>query len=262
MIDGNRLKKWHYWKNRLLGVIYPPRCVLCDGIMEQEDAAYEGLRGGPVLGKGIHWSCCRRLSLVAAPVCMHCGRPIANEEVEYCYDCARAKKEQCYRQGKALFVYEKQMRGMMYRFKYSGRQEYAAFFALYARERYGTWLKNIDVEVIIPVPMYYKKKRKRGYNQAEAFARWLSVLLGVPCRTDIVHRIVDTQPMKELNDIQRKNNLKKAFQIRNCGVKYNRILVVDDIYTTGATADAVAGILGEAVADTVYFLAVCIGKGY
>ena len=79
---------------------------------------------------------------------------------------------------------------------------------------------------------------------------------------DAVIRVRNTKPMKNLNDIERKNNLKNAFQIKEYIVQYNYIMVVDDIYTTGATADAISFELLKAGVREVYYLSICIGEGF
>ena len=105
------------------------------------------------------------------------------------------------------------------------------------------------------------KQKKRGYNQAEVFARELSFYTDIPVEDKWIIRIKNTRPQKELNDVERKNNLKGAFQICKMGVKYNKVLVVDDIYTTGSTIDAVAEVLSQTGVQSVFSICICIGKG-
>ena len=114
--------------------------------------------------------------------------------------------------------------------------------------------------MIVPVPMYKGKQRVRGYNQAEVFAKALSELLNIPAESQLIQRIRDTRPQKELNDVQRKNNLKNAFQMKENIVQYRHILVVDDIYTTGSTAQAVAEELIKTGVSRVYMMSICIGE--
>ena len=154
------------------------------------------------------------------------------------------------------------MKLSMYRFKYSNKREYADYYAEVAALQYGTWIRRRGIEVIIPVPMFSGKKRNRGYNQAEVFAKALGRELMLPVDKHLVRRIKNTAPQKALNDRQRKDNLKKAFQVEVNIVKYRRILLVDDIYTTGATMDAIAEVLKEAGVTEVYALSICIGEGY
>lgn len=151
---------------------------------------------------------------------------------------------------------------MMYRFKYGNRRTYADFFADEAQKQYGDWITGKSVEAVVPVPMYHKKEKQRGYNQADVFAKKLADTLGLAYEPAAVQRIVDTKPQKELGDEERKNNLKNAFHVEKFIVKYKYILLVDDIYTTGSTAEAVARQLLAAGVEKVFFLSVCIGNGY
>ena len=252
-----------YWKNSfrqarnvVYDIVFPPRCILCDELMEQ--------------GQGqIHLACKSKLFPVSGAVCLHCGRPVIGENYEFCYDCARKEKtcrlpdKDTFFQGKSLFLYKGEIKQTMYRFKYSNKREYASYFAKRAVESYGNWLEKIDVDAVIPVPMYKRKERKRGYNQAAEFAKALVEESGkIPVYdSGVVLRVKNTRPMKELNDVERKNNLRNAFQVTENIVKYKKVLLVDDIYTTGSTADAVSHELLTAGADEVYFLSICIGKG-
>lgn len=256
-------KIWSKSRECVSFLLFPTRCVVCDEVLEPEQAT-----------KGIHIHCERELVPISGAVCMHCGRPFRkylrknpkcediyfdNSVKEYCQECVKRgyiQKGSVIAMGRALYLYKGVMKKSMYRLKYSNRQEYAAYFARRAKERY-PWL--LEVDVIIPVPMYRKKKRKRGYNQAEVFAKALSALSGVPVAEDLIFRVKDTIPQKELNDLERKNNLKNAFQIRKNIVKYKRVLVVDDIYTTGATVEAVAEELKYIGICQVYVLCICHG---
>lgn len=280
------LRLWS-WGQLMLGLLYPARCPLCDGFLTPRETVWANVSGQlryrgaardkrkAVSGKcefpwaGIHQECRDRLAVIREPVCLRCGRPLASERGEYCGDCARLSAgknrgltmEKGFVQGRSLFLYRGPVRAMLYRFKYANRREYGSFFAYAALRLWREWLTEADPEVIVPVPMYDPKRRRRGYNQAAVFARELSRLTGIPWDGRYVRRVRDTKPMKDLDDLQRKNNLKNAFQIRNKGVKYNRILLVDDIYTTGTTAEAVTEVLRRSGTLTVYFMSISIGKG-
>ena len=182
-------------------------------------------------------------------------------EKEYCYDCVQKgyDKHSYVFQAKALYVYKGVVKASMYRFKYSNKREYARFFATCATRKYGDWIRRGGVQAIVPVPMYPGKQKLRGYNQAECFAKELSALMGIPMETKLVKRVVDTTPQKRLSSIQRKNNLKNAFQIVENVVQYECVMVVDDIYTTGSTAEAVARELIKQGTRRVYLMTVCIG---
>ena len=164
--------------------------------------------------------------------------------------------------GKAVFVYQGEIRQSMYRFKYSNKREYADFYAKEAVRIYGDWIRRKQIEAIVPVPMYRWKEKGRGYNQAAVFAQTLGEKMNLPVEKRMVKRIRNTTPQKELNDVERKINLKKAFQLVPNIVKYRKILIVDDIYTTGSTIDAVAEVLLQAGVDEIYFLCISIGEGF
>ncbi len=114
----------------------------------------------------------------------------------------------------------------------------------------------------MPIPLHRKRMRQRGYNQAELIARELGRLLEIPVRPRLLVRCVNTRPQKELNDKERKNNLKKAFKIGENGVQLECVLLVDDIYTTGSTMNGAAQTLKDAEIPRIYGINVSIGRGY
>ena len=89
----------------------------------------------------------------------------------------------------------------------------------------------------------------------------MSKYLGVPVCDGYIKRVKSTKALKTLDTMQRQNNLKKAFLIMQNDVKLKTIIVVDDIYTTGATMDAVAKVCKDAGVETVYTLTVAVGNG-
>lgn len=240
-------KKNIVWKIKELGLgfLFPRRCPICDEI-------------APV-GKKICPDCKKRVKYVGDQTCMRCGKPVETSWTEYCYDCSRKRHE--FDQGKSVFLYSDGMKESMYRFKYQNKREYADFYAEEAVSLYWRWIEEHRPEVILPIPMYEAKKKLRGYNQAEVFARALGREMDIPVESHFVKRIRNTVPQKKLNDIDRKKNLKGAFKIRPNIVKYKKVLLVDDIYTTGSTIDAVANELKMAGIEQIYFLCISIGQG-
>ena len=245
------------WKGRELvsSLLFPARCLVCDEILEPEEQE-----------NGIHSACINKLYPIQGAVCMHCGRPIGENYpkailYEYCYDCVEKKyhKASNIKQAKALYLYCGAIKKSMYRFKYGNKREYAKVLAKQAIERYGDWIKQTGAEAIVPVPIHPKKRRKRGYNQAESFAQELSCLSGIPVEKDWVVRVKNTVAQKELGAQARKNNLKNAFHSGKSVVQCKCVMVVDDIYTTGSTAEAVAQEMIKQGAHRVYLLTICIG---
>ncbi len=119
-----------------------------------------------------------------------------------------------------------------------------------------------NFDIIIPVPMYYKKERERGYNQAELLSRFLGEYTGISVVTDCIFRIRQTAPMNKLGSRDRKKNLDGAFELdsERASVVYNRtVLLVDDIYTTGTTMNHCSRLLRDAGAKRIVIAAVAAG---
>ena len=233
----------------LLNAVFPPRCPVCDEILLPEKIL-------------IHPKCKALLTMVGNDTCLRCGKQLISERNEFCFDCSHKKnklnKEISFKQGKAIFVYKGLMKEVIYRYKYANRRDYTDFFVREAM-KYRDWIESKHIECIVPVPMHRSKQRKRGYNQAESFARGLSRELGIPVRTDLVKRIKKTEALKTQNEVQRRESLRGAFMVPEKAGIHN-ILLVDDIYTTGSTADEISKVLKCAGAKEIYLLNICIGR--
>lgn len=113
--------------------------------------------------------------------------------------------------------------------------------------------------MIVPVPLHPAKLRIRGFNQSEYIGNQLSGLSGIPVNRYLVKKTRRTASQKKLNAIERRRNLREAFQVQE-QVDGRRILLVDDVFTTGSTMDAMAQVLRERGAAEIFFLAVCVGE--
>lgn len=176
---------------------------------------------------------------------------------EYCRDCVTVSHtfDRCI----SAFVYNDPMQESVFRFKYGNRREYVQFFAQAISEMYKNEIMDLKAEALIPVPLHKNRQEKRGFNQAEILAFKLSDMLGIPVRNDLLIRVKDTEPQKMLSREERRKNLKKAFQLSLCDVKLKRVIVIDDIYTTGSTLDEIAFLLKGAGVREVYGLTLCSG---
>ena len=154
------------------------------------------------------------------------------------------------------------MRESMGRFKYKNRREYADFYVKELLERCGETVRAWEADALIPVPLHPKRKRRRGFNQAGLIAEGLGKKLGIPVYGRLLVRVKKTRPQKELSRQERRSNLKNAFQAVQNDVRLRKVILVDDIYTTGSTIDAAAEVLLALGVEKVYFLSICIGRGY
>ncbi len=229
----------------MLDLIFPPRCIVCDGVLKTTE-------------KGICKDCRGGVHRISGPVCGRCGKELGFFEDTFCKDCRMHRH--AFESGKALFLYNDAMRKSIYRFKYAGRKEYAAFYGKALADAFDEWIASVSPDAIVPIPLHKKRLAQRGFNQAELIARALSKHTGIPVRNDVLSRRTDTRKQKELNVSERENNLKKAFKSGGNDVKLDTVLLIDDIYTTGSTMDAAASCLKRSGVRRVHTLSLCIGR--
>ncbi len=234
-------------KRGVLDLLYPARCPVCDGVLLPEEE---------VCGE-----CFLKLRYVEEPRCYKCGKPLSTEEEEYCSDCRPdgGCGKHIYDSGMALYEYES-VKDSLYRFKYKGRCEYAAFYGKEIAKRLGDRIVGWRPDALLPVPMYKRKERMRGYNQAGLLAEAVGTELHIPVLQDLMVRQRQTVPMKELGPAGRQINLKRAFIIRRFDVKLKCVVIIDDIYTTGSTMDEMAKVLKAAGVSRVHFVTLAIGR--
>lgn len=232
-------------------LIFPPRCPVCGDIVSPRSSI-------------VCFSCKDVPQQIREPRCKKCSKPILSEEAEFCWDCS--EKEFHYVQGAALWVYDDTMRNSIAAFKYGGRKEYGTYYSQQLLRVYGNWMKKIAPDALIPVPLHKSREKRRGFNQAELLAGHLGKAMGVPVLGDVLVRDKKTKPQKELNDKERLKNLKQAFAVKaeKEGIldTLNKVILVDDIYTTGSTIEACTEVLKKAGVNNIYFLTLCIGKGF
>ena len=227
----------------LLDIFFPRRCPICD----------EPLKPGGILACP---PCLKRVSYLTEPTCLKCGKKIA-ETAEFCGDCSARSHH--FDRGIALFDYQS-IAGAIYRFKYKGRQEYAEFFGAEISKRLGADILKLKPDCLVPVPIHKRRLNSRGYNQATELAKVISRHLEIPYDDKLMKRVQATIPLKSLKLKERQNNLKKAFKIVRNDVKLDRVVIIDDIYTTGSTIDAMADEFKRIGVSKVYFVALSIGS--
>lgn len=263
--------------DNLVDIIFPRRCAVCDDVL------------GPG-SKGICASCRPRLSYVSEPRCMRCGKEIENSDEEYCGDCTKTKRS--FEGGFPLFNYIPPLSDAITRLKYHGRQEYAGIYGREIAKAYGAQFKMLGVKCLVPVPLHKDRLKKRGYNQAALIAKGISAETGIPVNEKLLIRDKKTAPQKELSDVDREKNLSMAFAVgkiyssndagndHSASWAYSRrivrntedqvksdsiifpetVLLVDDIYTTGATIEGCTKVLLAAGVKKVYYTSVAIGS--
>ena len=235
---------------RLSTFLYPRRCPICEKI--------------PPKGQLICSPCYSSLSFVEQPFCYSCGKPLETTEQEYCFDCMKNPKS--FTRGFSLAVYNAVTKPSLSAIKYKNRRQHLDFYVNETAKNYGPLFSSLHLDAILPVPIHPKRMKKRGFNQASLFALSLGKQLKIPVYDSILIRTVNTLPQKTLSPEKRLENLQKAFslhpELKSGKLPFRSVLLVDDIYTTGATMEAITRILKQAGIPKVYVFSICIGKGY
>ena len=226
---------------RILPLFYPVRCPVCQDIVIPK-------------GRLVCPSCADRPKYIEDPVCMRCGRQIREGE-ELCGNCKT--HDRSFESGFSLMRYDGIGQESIRNFKENGRQEYAAWYAEELIKRRGDELRALRADLLVPVPLHPKRLRIRGYNQALVLAEELGKRLAVPVR-DVLQRTKDTGRQKKLGPEGRRRNLASSIVCGPLPDGISRILLVDDVFTTGSTADACSEALLCAGASAVCLVTVCM----
>lgn len=233
--------------NSILGIFFTNTCPVCG-----QAVAFNH--------EGVCKECRGKIKYIREPRCRKCGRPLVDMCQVLCNGCSKRKHQ--FDSGVCVFEHSGEIKKSIYEFKYNNRRDYSEFYAKEAVKIYGRRLGEWNVQAIIPVPIHKERELERGYNQALEFGQALARYIGIPVEKRALVRRKKTAPQKELTEIMRYLNLKNAFDVeQNSIVGIKRVLLVDDIYTTGSTVDACSSILKKAGVEEVYFLCISAGIG-
>lgn len=224
----------------LLDIIFPKRCPICDIARNVDET-------------GICPDCKKKVKYVNDPVCKKCGRPMEHE-AGLCEWCQKDQIKFDY--GRSLFAYSSVI-DSVYKFKYMNRAPYAKQYAKLLVEHFREILDKEKVDALIPVPIHKKRLMHRGYNQATELALEISSLTDIPVKEHVIIRKKNTKALKYLGKKERRNSMKKAFIVRENVVDLRRVVIIDDIFTTGSTINSMAEELKAEGVKEVLFLTLC-----
>lgn len=204
------------------------------------------------------------INLFFPRLCQACGDALAPADEEICLHCMfllpytnfhlttdNAMEQSLWGriqvEGAAAFLYfnkGSRVQHMIHRFKYKGRHQIGTFLGRIYGYKLASQSPYNTVDMIIPVPLFKKKQLKRGYNQSEVFAKGLSIALGVPVETNLLFRIRESESQTRKTRAERWDNVKEIFTVTHPEqLEGKHILLVDDVFTTGATIEACASTL-------------------
>lgn len=200
-------------------------------------------------GELICLSCRHKLPRINPPICPRCGKPQSSGTI--CPTCYSQRYEI---DGiRSPFRFEAVIRQAIHQFKYRNLRVIAEPLA----NLLGDYLTahSIPREVLVPVPLHRKRLRERGYNQSELLSRELSKLIGLPVVADCLARERHAPPQVRATSVnERQNNVANAFTCRDRRLKDKKVLLIDDVATSGATLEACAITLKAAGTSSVWGL--------
>lgn len=216
----------------VLGLALPPTCISCGDIT--------GVAGGLC---GTCWS---KLSFISRPFCERTGAPFVHDTGLTIHPDA-LDDPPAFDRARAAVTFDAVARDLVHKLKYADRLDLAAPLARMMAQAGGDVLP--DADLLLPVPLHPFRLWRRRFNQAALLGRHLSRATGVPQRTDLLKRRRVTSSQTRLGKMERRENVAGAFAL--CGnaasvLAGRRVLLVDDVYTTGATLDACARVLRRA----------------
>lgn len=230
----------------LLELLYPEKntCFFCEVHDEAINDRY------------ICRDCEKAMKEIIPPICMKCSKPIdMNAPENLCSDCR--KHDHSFEMSRSVYAYEGSVKKGIYNFKYYNKPYFYRFFGRCLVD----CMKENDysgLELVVPVPLHRSKMRKRGYNQSELLARYISKNTAIPF-VDILKRIKKTPKQSQMTKEERGKNLKNAFDVKKGMAKVlagKTVLLVDDVYTTGSTADECSSTLLKNGASKVFVITI------
>jgi len=227
------------WLNAGVGLLYPEACQLC------------GTRATPAEGF-VCAGCRASVRFVEPPFCEHCGRPFEGEisgRFE-CSSCREARWRFCW--ARSAVLARDTALDVIHRYKYNRALWFEPFLADLLIQRAKPELAKERWDMIVPVPLYPAKEREREFNQADRLARRLGRAANIPFNNRLLLRVLPTRTQTLLSREERMANVRNAFTLRGARrLNGERVVLVDDVFTTGATTGACAKVLENAGAGDV-----------
>lgn len=229
------------WLNAGLSYVYPEVCQLCG---EERATPAEGF---------VCRGCRARVRFIEPPFCERCGMPYdgaITTRIEECANCCEGELH--FRSARSAVVARDRVRDALLRYKYNRALWFEPFLGELLAGRAVPELAKEKWDWIVPIPLHPAKERQREFNQAERLARCLGKATRIPVNHRLIKRTVATRTQTQLSREERVVNMKNAFALPNA-VRLNgeRIVLVDDVFTTGATTSACAKALRAAGAGEV-----------
>jgi|LSQX01.1.fsa_nt_gb ComF family protein len=244
-------RKFNVIADSIIDILFPPRCIYCSTIISSAQTLE------------ICEDCANNNSLIDDDnTCSVCGQRMGKDNVSsVCVDCNNTKHY--FEKNYSPLEYSGKIKNSILRFKFAEKKRYAYTFGKLIVQKIRAENHDITFDSVVYIPMNKKAIRERGYNQAHLLAQVIAKEIDCELIKNALIKTRQTLPQRELTRHQRQKNIKNAFDInKSINIKEKTILIVDDIYTTGATINECSKVLINNGAKKVYSATIAVGKGF
>jgi ComF family protein len=228
-----------------LDILFPPRCHICKTLAPP--------------GADLHLcpNCTEQIEFITYPLCPQCGLPLATERGSdhRCGSCIIHPPP--FSAARAATIYNGHVQEMIHRFKYQNQVHLRRPLSLLTARHLSSFITHHQPEIVIPVPLHRKRLKDRGFNQALLIAESISTICTTPLIRHNLRRIRWTEPQISLKAEERASNLRGAFALHDSSaIKGKKVLLIDDVFTTGSTVIECAKTLKQGGAKEVVVITV------
>jgi len=221
----------HLFIERLLQFFLPPQCHCCEKFLEERQ-------------KGLCPDCLSRIRWIEAPFCSVCGTPFVSEEINNHPCGACLTKRKYFTMARALGRYEGSLQETIHRWKYEGKITLTSILGEWMAEGLNRYWGSHSFDLLIPVPLHRERLQERGFNQALLLVKELNRWTGIPYRKRLLQKKRPTLPQVHLSGKEREKGVRGSFHLLGRkALEGKSILLVDDVYTTGATVNECSKVL-------------------
>lgn len=229
--------------NKIVNFIFPAQCIICKTFIENDD--------------GICFECLNKIDFITDPKCVYCGYPFeimyADKDIKkknfICPNCIKSKPK--FHKCVSVVKYNDAAKQIILPFKHADKTNYAKVMGRMMSATVSPFIKEIDF--IMPVPIHLKRMLKRKYNQSSLLANEISIHTKKSVLHNVLYRSKFKQSQGHLSMKERKYNVQGAFDVKNPNkINGKNILIVDDVFTTGATISECAEILRKNGAGKIF----------
>lgn len=228
--------------NKIVNFVFPAQCIICKTFIDNDD--------------GICFECINKIDFITNPKCAYCGYPFeikfsenGKNKLYICPQCLKSKPkfDKCV----SVVRYNDASKKIILPFKHADKTNYAKIMGRMIAANISPFISKVDF--IVPVPIHLKRMLKRKYNQSALLVNVISSITGKPALFNTLIRTKFKESQGHLSIDDRKLNVRGAFDIKNSfKIKGKNILIIDDVFTTGATINECAKVLKSAGARRIF----------